>query len=156
MKLYAALGASLLFSTGPMPETAAVWAKALEIAEELEDTEYQLRALYGLWACRLNYGEFQVALTLAQRFYTLAQDRGDPAGLPIGDQMIGTSLHYWGDQTKARRHIECMLDGYVAPVPRLPLVLFNLTSGWWLVSHSHGSSGSRDFPARPAAQRKPL
>jgi tetratricopeptide (TPR) repeat protein len=107
-----------------MPETAAVWAKALEIAEELEDTEYQLRALYGLWACRLNYGEFQVALTLAQRFYTLAQDRGDPAGLPIGDQMIGTSLHYWGDQTKARRHIECMLDGYVAPVPRLPLVLF--------------------------------
>jgi predicted ATPase len=124
MKLYAALGASLLFSTGPMPETAAVWAKALEIAEELEDTEYQLRALYGLWACRLNYGEFQVALTLAQRFYTLAQDRGDPAGLLIGDQMIGTSLHYWGDQTKARRHIECMLDGYVAPVPRLPLVLF--------------------------------
>src|SRR5580704_6577897 len=53
MKLYAALGASLLFSKGPMPETEVVWAKALEIAESLGDTQYQLRALYGLWACRL-------------------------------------------------------------------------------------------------------
>ena len=124
MKLYAALGASLLYSTGPMPEIESVWAKALGIAESLGDIEYQLRALYGLWACRLNHGEYGVAATLAQRFYSLAQDRGDPAVLPIGDQMIGTSLHYQGDQTNARRHIERMLDGYVVSVQRLPLVLF--------------------------------
>ena len=124
MKLYAALGASLLFSKGPMPETEAVWAKALEIAESLGDTEYQLRALYGLWVCRLNRGECRVALTLAQRFYSLAQDRGDPADLPIGDRMIGISLHYWGDQTNARRHIERMLSSYVAPVQRSPLIRF--------------------------------
>jgi predicted ATPase/DNA-binding winged helix-turn-helix (wHTH) protein len=109
MKLHAALGASLLLSKGPMPETEEVWAKALEIAESLGDTEYQLRALCGLWVCRLNRGEFRVALTLAQRFYSLAQDRGDPADLPIGDRIIGTSLHYWGDQTNARHHIERML-----------------------------------------------
>jgi predicted ATPase/DNA-binding winged helix-turn-helix (wHTH) protein len=109
MKLYAALAASLLLSKGPMPATEAVWAKALEIAESLGDTEYQLRALCGLWVCRLNRGEFRVALTLAQRFYSLAQDRGDPADLPIGDRIIGTSLHYWGDQTNARHHIERML-----------------------------------------------
>ncbi len=124
MKLYAALGASLLFSKGPMPETEAVWAKALEIAESLGDTEYQLRALYGLWACRVSCGECRVALTLAQRFYSLAQDRGDPADLPIGDRMIGVSLHYWGDQTNARRHIERMLSGYVAPVQRSPMIRF--------------------------------
>jgi predicted ATPase len=124
MKLYAALGASLLYSTGPVPETEAVWAKALEIAESLGDTEYQLRALYGLWACRMNRGECRVALTLAQKFYSLAQDRGDPADLPIGDRVIGVSLHYWGDQTNARRHIERMLDGYAAPVQRSPLVRF--------------------------------
>jgi predicted ATPase len=124
MKLYAALGASLLYSNGPMPETEAVWAKALEIAESLGDTQYQLRALYGLWACRLNCGEYGVTLTLARRFYSLAHDRGDPDDVPIGDQMIGVSLHYCGDQTNARRHIERMLGGYVAPVQRSPLVLF--------------------------------
>jgi predicted ATPase/DNA-binding winged helix-turn-helix (wHTH) protein len=123
MNLYAALGASLLFS-GPVPETETVWAKALEIAERLGDTEYQLRALYGLWACRLNCGKYRVALTLAQRFYSLAQDRGDPPDLPIGDRMIGVSLHYWGDQTNARHHIERMLSGYVAPVQWLPLIRF--------------------------------
>src|ERR1700730_764308 len=123
MKLYAALGASMLFS-GPVPETETVWAKALEIAESLSDTEYQLRALYGLWACRLNCGKYRLALRLAQRFYSLAQDRGDPADLPIGDRMIGVSLHYWGDQKNARRHIECMLSGYVTPVQWLPLIRF--------------------------------
>ncbi len=124
MKLYAALGVPLLLSKGSMPETEAVCAKALEIAESLGDIEYQLRALWGLWYCRMNRGECRVALTLAQKFYSLAQDRGDPADLPIGDRVIGVSLHYWGDQTNARRHIERMLDGYAAPVQRSPLVRF--------------------------------
>jgi predicted ATPase/DNA-binding winged helix-turn-helix (wHTH) protein len=124
MKLCAPLAASLLISKGPMPETEAVWAKALEIAESLCDTEYQLRALLGLWACRLNRGEFRVALALAQRFYSLAQDRGDPADLPIGDRIIGISLHYCGDQTNARHHIERILGGYAAPVQRSPLIGF--------------------------------
>jgi len=124
MKLYAALAASLLFSKGPTPETEAVGAKALDIAECLGDTEYQLRALYGLWACQVNAGECRGALTLAQRFHSLAQDRGDPADLPIGDRLIGVSLHYWGDQTNARRHIERMLSSYVPPVQRSPVIRF--------------------------------
>src|SRR6266404_1441800 len=124
LKLYTALGASLLFSKASIRDTEAVWAKALEIAERLCDTEYQLRALCELWACRLNCGEFRVALALAQRFYSLAQDRGDTAELPIGDRMIGVSLHYWGDQTNARHHIERMLSDYVAPVQRSPLIRF--------------------------------
>ena len=124
MKLYAALGASLLSSKGPMPETEAVWAEALGIAESLGDTEYQLRALMGLSVCRLNRGEFWVALTLAQKFYSLAQDRGTPVDLPIGDRMIGVALHYLGDQANARRHIERMLSSYVSPIQRSPLVRF--------------------------------
>jgi predicted ATPase len=72
----------------------------------------------------VNSGECRVALTLAQRFYSLAQNRGDPADLPIGDRMIGVSMHYWGDQTNARRHIERMLSGYVAPVQRSPVIRF--------------------------------
>jgi predicted ATPase len=121
MKLYAALGASLLFSKGPTPETDAVLAKALDIAESRCDTEYQIRALLGLWGCRMARGEFRVALTLTQRFYSLAQDRGDPAYLLIGDRIIGVSLHYCGDQTNARHHIERMLSGDVAQVQRSPL-----------------------------------
>jgi hypothetical protein len=37
------------------------------------------------------------------RFRSRSQ-RFDPADLSIGHRLIGTSLHYWGDQTNARHH----------------------------------------------------
>jgi predicted ATPase len=45
MQLYAALGASLLYTKGPVRETGAAWTHALAIADRLEDTEYRLRLL---------------------------------------------------------------------------------------------------------------
>jgi predicted ATPase len=41
LRLYSALGASLMYTKGPVPETAAAWKRALEIAQSLDDTEYQ-------------------------------------------------------------------------------------------------------------------
>jgi hypothetical protein len=38
--------------------------------------------------------------------------------------MIGTSLHYLGDQTDARHHIERMLASYTAPVHRPDTIRF--------------------------------
>jgi predicted ATPase/TolB-like protein/cytochrome c-type biogenesis protein CcmH/NrfG len=119
MQLYSALGASLIYTRGPAPQSGSAWTNALQIAEKLDDTEYQLRALRGLWAYRLNGGEFRAALTLAQRFCSLAANQANPADLLVGERMTGTSLHYLGNQTNARRHLEHMLDGYVIPARRL-------------------------------------
>src|SRR5271156_2681623 len=48
MKLHAAVGASLTYTTGDAAhETGATWTKALEIAESLDDPQYQLRSLWG-------------------------------------------------------------------------------------------------------------
>jgi predicted ATPase len=124
MQLYAALGASLIYTKGPTPETGAAWTNALEIAEKLGDVECQLRAFRGLWAYHLNSGEYRTSLTLAQRFCGVAADRADPTDLLVGDRMIGTSLHYLGDQTDARRHIERMLTAYIAPVHRPHTIRF--------------------------------
>src|SRR5262249_26815538 len=44
----------------------------------------------------------------------------------IGTRMIGTSLHYLGDQMEARRHIERMLAAYVPPVHRPHTIRFQL------------------------------
>jgi predicted ATPase/DNA-binding winged helix-turn-helix (wHTH) protein len=118
MRLYEALGASLLLSKGPIPETEEIWAKALEIAESLCDREYQLRALLGLWACRMGRGEFRAALTLGQRIHSLAQDHNNRAELAMGDRIIGSSLHYCGDHANAQRHIERTLSGDVASEQR--------------------------------------
>jgi hypothetical protein len=48
LQLQAALGWSLMYTTGPARETGAAWASALQLAERLEDTDYQLRGLWGL------------------------------------------------------------------------------------------------------------
>ena len=124
LQLQAALGWSLMYTTGPARETGAAWAAALELAEGLHDIDYQLRALWGLWAGHVNNGEFRQALRLAERFGTLATKAKDPADALIGDRMLGAALHFLGEQTRARRYIEHMLERYVAPVNRSDVVRF--------------------------------
>ena len=126
MKLFAAVGGSLLYVTGPTQETEVAWTKALAYAETVGDPEYQLRALWGLWVHHMNRGEFGTGLLLARRFLGLARTRGAAEDGAIGERMIGTSLHYRGDQTEARRHIEKMLSEYVEPVRRPPATRFRL------------------------------
>jgi predicted ATPase/DNA-binding winged helix-turn-helix (wHTH) protein len=124
MKLQAALGASLLFTKGAIPAARQAGTAALRLAESLGDTEYQLRALWELWAHHTNTGELAAALAVARRFYTLALEHADPATLPIADRMMGMSYHYLGDQTNAWRHIERMLSADVDPQRRSPLIRF--------------------------------
>jgi predicted ATPase len=124
MHLHAALGWSLMYTTGPARETGAAWATTLELAEELQDNDYQLRALWGLWAGHMNNGEFRRALRLADRFGTLATKASDPADPLIGDRMLGASLHFLGEQTRAREYIERMLERYVSPPNRSDVVRF--------------------------------
>ena len=124
MQLCAALGVSLMQTKGPAPDTIAAWTTALEIAERLGDLEYQLRALWGLWHFRVSRGECRAALDLALRFgdRVAAPDRA--LDRPVGERMVGTSLHYLGDQTSARRHLESMLAHYVDSARRSHMIRF--------------------------------
>ena len=124
MKLYAALSLSLAQTKNPVTETSAAWMKVLGFAEKLEDTEFQLRALWGLYNYHLNAGKHKTALTFAQRFRSCAANLSAPEDLLIGNRMIGTSLHHLGEQVEARRHIEHMLSRYVTPEHRSYIVRF--------------------------------
>ena len=75
MQLHATLAASLFHTKGPGPEASAAWRDVLETAERLDDTEYRLRALWGLWYNHISNGECRAALTLAQRYYRVPRDR---------------------------------------------------------------------------------
>ena len=67
MQLEAALGLALFHTKGCTRKTGEAWTRAFAIAERLKNTEYQLRALWGLWSYRMNCGEYQAALAHAQR-----------------------------------------------------------------------------------------
>jgi predicted ATPase len=124
MQLWAARAWSLFNSKGPALETVAAWTSALQMAEHLAHVDYQLRALWGLWACHLARGEYPSALALADRFAQLAQTQSDPTDALVGERMKGSSLHYLGDQTGARHHFDRWLDQYVPPVRRSHSIRF--------------------------------
>jgi len=114
MQLQIALSTSLMYTRGAIAEAGAAGTKALEIAKSLDDAEYQLRALWRLWHFQISGGQHRVALTLAQRFYSLAA-KSAPNELPIGERMIGSSEYYLGDLPSARRHLERVLIHDAAP-----------------------------------------
>jgi predicted ATPase/DNA-binding winged helix-turn-helix (wHTH) protein len=118
MKLSAAYAMSLQNTRGPRAETDAVWAGTLEVAERLGDDEYRMRALWGLYACRNQLGSGHVGLALARRLADIAATQPDTDLRAIADRMIGTSLHYIGDQRGARRHIEQMLASHSGTTTR--------------------------------------
>jgi predicted ATPase/DNA-binding winged helix-turn-helix (wHTH) protein len=126
MKLHAALAASLMSARGTVPEIGAVWAKAFEIAEKLDDTEYELRSLRGLWSFHIGNGQYRDALALAQRFSSLAADRSDSGDRLIGDRLIGISQHYLGEQFSARRYLERVLAHHLPFQHRSHIVRFQL------------------------------
>jgi predicted ATPase len=114
MQLHAALGAVLFLTKGSGPETLAAWTSVFEIAESLDDVDYRLRALWGLFVDCITSGRYRAALAVAERFCTCAAKSTDPADGPIGDRLVGVALLALGDLEGARRHIERMLSGYVA------------------------------------------
>ncbi len=108
MKLNAALGAALSRTTVPVSEWAMAWSTVLEIAERLDDADYQLRALYGLNAAYSIAEQHSVALQWAERYRALAKRLNLPERL-IGERMVGVSKFFLGDLPAARRHFERVL-----------------------------------------------
>jgi predicted ATPase/DNA-binding winged helix-turn-helix (wHTH) protein len=115
MRLYLALGHALLHTRASGgPEMIATLTKALELAEILDDTRYRLGAMFGLYAHRLNTGEYRRALHLAEKFRAVASETADRSEAPIGSRLIGLALHILGDQPGARRHFEPLVRSRVA------------------------------------------
>jgi predicted ATPase/DNA-binding winged helix-turn-helix (wHTH) protein len=115
MKLRAAVGTCLTYTTGDAArEAGATWTRTLEIAASLDDPEYQLQSLWGLWLLDTNGGRHGAALEMAQRFHTVAASRSDPDDRLVGERMVGVSQHHLGDHASARRHLERVFADHVA------------------------------------------
>jgi len=119
MQLHAAMGEALTYTRGATPEYEAAWKKALEMAERLDDAEYQLRSFWGLWSFYLTRGRHRIALEMAQRFRTLAKHRPDPGDRLFGERMIGVAQHHLGDQLSARHHLE-EVSNHHGPISHRP------------------------------------
>ena len=122
MQLLASLGALRLLTGGATPEAESWWQRALDIAENLDDCDYRLRTLWGLYIHHLTSGHYREALAFAERFNGFARAR--PADAVEGERMIGNALHRLGDQAGARPHLERALARDAALAYRRHLLRF--------------------------------
>jgi predicted ATPase len=121
MRLWTALALSRMYTGDPLTELDASWKVVLELAEQVGDPDYQRRGIWGLFAGTFNSGRFRAALEFAKRFHQLA---ANPSDKLIGERLIGTALHFLGDQESAREHVEHMLAEYRAPVTSSHIIRF--------------------------------
>ena len=122
MKLHAALGTS----TAEAPEMGAAFTKALEIAERISDTEYQLRALGGLFFFHTASNRHRAALPLAQSFHDLAETGSDLSAQLFGQHIMGLAKHFLGDQISARRNLEQALTRLTAADHERDVIRFQI------------------------------
>jgi predicted ATPase/DNA-binding winged helix-turn-helix (wHTH) protein len=125
MQLAAALATSLFHTKGAVQEVDIAWKRTLELAVRLNETDYQLRALWGLWSYRISAGDYPGADTLARRFHKIATRSNHAGDLLIAERMMGGALHFLGDQAAARRHIESMLSQYNEAIHHPHIVRFH-------------------------------
>jgi predicted ATPase len=124
MQLHAALGGLQMYAISSVKQSSSAWATALNLASELAETDYQLRALRALWADAINSGEFRRALSLAEQFEGIASQAGSGDDEAVSDRLIGTALHFMGEQEKAYAAIERMLQRHVADAAQSQIVRY--------------------------------
>ena len=124
MRLHAALGAS----TPEAPEMGVAFTKALDIAECLDDSEYQLRALRGLYFYHTGIGRYRSAVPFAQRFHDLASAGSNPNDRLFAERMMGMAQHFLGNHIRAKRHLEQVLSHYAPGDDRRDVIRFQSDS----------------------------
>lgn len=128
MQLSAAHAWSLMYGVGRVREAGPAWALTLQLAEQLGDGDYLLRALWGLCIDQFNNGEFRKALEFARRFADAVTGSSSSVDLMMADRLLATTLHYLGDQTRAHHHITLSLSRLsdLSPKPQLIRFRFDL------------------------------
>jgi predicted ATPase len=110
LMLRAALGTSLMYTSGPVEAAESLWSRVLVLAETFGDLQYQLRALYGLWLYKILVCEYRAALALAQRFQRVAESSDGMPDLAAAHRMMSMALHYLGDQAGTHDQVQRSLQ----------------------------------------------
>ena len=115
MALQTALGISLQTVRGRTSEAHAPLNRALALAEQHRDADFQLHVLHTLWIHHMRIGEVRSVLDLARRAEAIAASMADPAASATAEWMLGIAMHFAGEHQAARSRLEHLL---LAPPPR--------------------------------------
>jgi predicted ATPase/DNA-binding winged helix-turn-helix (wHTH) protein len=109
MQLHAALGGAYMNSEGAGDRTFHAWREVYRISGKLNNIQYRLQSLWGLWVDRRNRGHYCAAFVLAKRYARLARKLHDPVVERNVHRMLGISYFFAGDFDQARKSLDRVL-----------------------------------------------
>lgn len=116
VELLSAQGHALWHTHGPTLAMETAFARALAIAEALDDPSLKLRAGWGRWAHAILAGRYADCAVFADGFQVIAETVGDPAALQTADHMQALRHHFSGDQEMALTLVERVIATHTGPV----------------------------------------
>jgi predicted ATPase/DNA-binding winged helix-turn-helix (wHTH) protein len=111
LQLSAARGDSLVYTRGSGREVVATLQKTLALAERSGIVSYHRRALWGLWVASVVDSDYELALTLAEKFQGITADTDGSAAVATRDRMVALAQHLVGNQVGARQSLESIVRG---------------------------------------------
>ena len=86
------------------PEVGETYTSARQLCQHLEDPYQLFPVLRGLWSYYLVRAELQMAHTLGEQLFALAQQVQDSAMLLAAHRALGATLFYLGTVVSAHTH----------------------------------------------------
>ena len=105
-KLACRHGWTLVWSEPRLPETQAPWLECLRLAREARDTEYELRALWGLTTYETFTGRSVAAIDHLLEFEAVAERAEDWSVLPDGQRLLALARVYVGELCEGEEMLE--------------------------------------------------
>ena len=101
------LGPALMSTKGlGSPEVGHNYQRALEVCRQLGQRPELFAVVRGLWEFHELRGELKTALGLGEELFRLAEAANDPALQLVTHDVLGDTLYWCGDFTRALEHLE--------------------------------------------------
>ena len=94
------------------PELAAVYARAGELCNEVDDPETLVAVLCGSWNLAVTQGDLDRASAIADQLLALAERRSEPVPLLQAHVVVAQTRFYIGEPVAAGRHAKACLALY--------------------------------------------
>jgi class 3 adenylate cyclase len=113
LRLQIAYGQALLSARGySVPETAAAFSRARDLAKSIEDPAARIPTYYGLWAASYVRAEIEPMREMADLFMLDAAKLPGSPESDLAHRIIGVNYQLQGDYVRAAPHLELAVAGY--------------------------------------------
>jgi class 3 adenylate cyclase/tetratricopeptide (TPR) repeat protein len=107
LALRTALGPALMSTKGlGSPVVGENYQRALQLCRQLGERPERFAVLRGLWEFHELRGELKTALSLGEELFRLAEAANDPALRLVTHDVVGDTLYWCGEFTRALDHLE--------------------------------------------------